>query len=419
MRATVDLDVAATDARVDALVIGIGRAFHQAGTPSDTVEAVMRETAHHFAVSVQVNALPTSLTVALGANDRQRFIILRLDPGRLHLERLSLLNDLRSGLLQGRYDLIEALTRLANIERAELRRSPSISILGFLLLSLGVALLLGGGIREIAVASVIGMTTGTLAALAARNAAIDRIFETLAAFVATLVIAAAQHLLGPIAVYVVIIAGIVQLLPGLTLTTALHELANKNLVAGTARLGGFLVTLLSLGCGVALGIALLGPSIIQGTVPARGGIGWLLVPAVLAISSSIVIILYARMRDFGWILGACSVTVLVSTTLGTLPGHQVGTFGAAFVVGTVATAGERYFRVPQATLLIPGLYVLVPGSLSYESVLFIFNQQLADAATVAINSVLAAVFIVAGLLLSQIVFPPMQRASFRASSSSV
>jgi uncharacterized membrane protein YjjP (DUF1212 family) len=404
------LDAAAADARVDALVIGLGRAFHQAGLPSDSIEHIMRDTAHHFAVPVQVNALPTSLMVAMGASDHQRLVILRLEPGRLHLERLSVLNDLFDGVLSARYDLVGALTRLTEIETSSLRRPPGVSILGFLLLSLGVALLLGGGPREIAVASIIGVTTGILAAVAARNVAVERLFETLAAFVATLVIAGAQHVLGPIAVYIVIIAGIVQLLPGLTLTTALHELANKNLVAGTARLGGFLVTLLSLGCGVALGIAVLGPSIIQGTAPPRGSVGPLLVPAVVAIASAIVIILNARIRDFGWILGSCAVTIVAARLLGGMPGFQVATFGAAFVVGVITTIGSRFLRVPQAVLLVPGLYVLVPGSLSYESVLFIFNQRFADAATVAVNSVLASVFIVAGLLLSQLLFPQMHTA---------
>ena len=56
-----------------------------------------------------------------------------------------------------------------------------------------------------------------------------------------------EHFVGPIALYVVLIAGVVQLLPGYTLTTALNELANRNLVSGTARLGGVFVTLLVAG----------------------------------------------------------------------------------------------------------------------------------------------------------------------------
>jgi uncharacterized membrane protein YjjB (DUF3815 family) len=56
--------------------------------------------------------------------------------------------------------------------------------------------------------------------------------------------------------------------------------------------------------------------------------------------------------------------------------------------------------------LIPALHVLVPGSLSYQSVLWVVStNNYADAATLAINALIAAVLIVAGLLLSQLIVP--------------
>ena len=56
-------------------------------------------------------------------------------------------------------------------------------------------------------------------------------------------------------------------------------------------------------------------------------------------------------------------------------------------------------------MLVPALLVLVPGSLSYESVLFAFQQNISSAVTFGINAAFAAVQLVAGLLLSQLLFP--------------
>ena len=56
-------------------------------------------------------------------------------------------------------------------------------------------------------------------------------------------------------------------------------------------------------------------------------------------------------------------------------------------------------------MLVPALLVLVPGSLSYESVLFAFQHNISSALTFASNATFAAVQLVAGLLLSQLVFP--------------
>lgn len=73
--------------------------------------------------------------------------------------------------------------------------------------------------------------------------------------------------------------------------------------------------------------------------------------------------------------------------------------------------------VPQALMLVPALLVLVPGSLSYESVLFAFQHNISSAFTFASNAMFAAVQLVAGLLLSQLVFPAkalqMQRGTGR------
>jgi uncharacterized membrane protein YjjP (DUF1212 family) len=55
-----------------------------------------------------------------------------------------------------------------------------------------------------------------------------------------------------------IVGGLVALVPGLVLVNAVHEVAQKNLVSGAAKLLEALVITASLGCGVAfvLGVAL-------------------------------------------------------------------------------------------------------------------------------------------------------------------
>jgi uncharacterized membrane protein YjjB (DUF3815 family) len=236
------------------------------------------------------------------------------------------------------------------------------------------------------------------------------LFEVLAAFVATLVVAGYEFIFGPVALYIVIIAGIVQLLPGFTLTMALYELADRHLVAGTARLGGVLVTLLSLGCGFALGVALVGPSLFASpTLSPVHAPGLWVYPAALAMAVAIAIILRARFQDLGWVCASCLVAIGTDRFFGTLPGHQVAAFGSAFVVGIMTSLGARYLKIPQAVVLVPGILVLVPGSLSYESILYVFQNDITNALDIGVDAALAAILIVAGTLLSQIVLAPYSR----------
>ncbi|HKE37763.1 MAG TPA: threonine/serine exporter family protein, partial [Candidatus Baltobacteraceae bacterium] len=105
------------------------------------------------------------------------------------------------------------------------------------------------------------------------------------------------------------------------------------------------------------------------------------------------------------VFGASFMALLTTHVLGSTSAHTVSAFLAAFICGIVANLGARYLRVPQAIMLVPALLVLVPGSLSYESVLFAFQANLNTALTLAANALFAAIQLVAGLLLSQLLLP--------------
>jgi uncharacterized membrane protein YjjB (DUF3815 family) len=195
-------------------------------------------------------------------------------------------------------------------------------------------------------------------------------------------------------------------LPGYSLTLALHELANGDLVAGMARLGRVLSVLLELGCGAFLGFAVIGPSLLRtGDVTPHAVPSHLWILAAVLMAVGISIDLDSRARDFVWVFAACFVALLTSHLLAGTRVHEISAFLSAFLCGIVANVGARVLRVPQALMLVPAVLVLVPGSLSYESVLFAFQHNISSAFTFATNATFAAVQLVAGLLLSQLVFP--------------
>jgi uncharacterized membrane protein YjjP (DUF1212 family) len=367
----------------------------------------LRGAASTLGVAIQVNALPTSLMVAVGPPTEQQLVILRLEPGKLNLRKLAMLNELYDRMRARTVDIDTTVTEIASIDSIVRPRPPIVTIAAYALLSLGASILLGGGPREMQVSTLTGLAIGVIAAISDRNPAVERLYEVLAAFVATLVVAGYEMVFGPVALYIAIIAGVVQLLPGFTLTSALHELASRHLVAGTARLGAVLVTLLSLGCGFALGVAIVGPGLFAApTLSPVHAPGLMVIPAALAMAAAIAVILRARFQDFGWVCASCVIAIVASRVFATLPGHQVAAFGAAFLVGVLTNLGARYWKIPQAVVLVPGILVLVPGSLSYESILYVFQNDVTNALDIAVDVGLAAILIVSGTLLSQIIVRP-------------
>lgn len=391
------------------LTLALSRALHQAGLPSDTLEDTIRDVATSLRLAVQINALPTTLTLAIGASFAQRLVVLRLEPGKLNLRKLALLDALIAKVRDG----VEPGNALAEVVRidAEVPLEPPLQTIGaYALLSCGTSLLLGGGSSEVLASTLGGLAIGSIAAVALRSRRVDRVFELAAAFVVTIIVAAWERFATPISLYVVLIAGVVQLLPGYSLTTALNELANRNLVSGTSRLGGVLVTLLSLGSGFALGAGLAGNAIVTAPTVSPGHT----TPLSTAIAAglmalAIASILNARLRDLGWIVGASVATVALARYFPTLGIVQASPFATAFSIGLAANFAARFLRIPQSVVLVPALLVLVPGSISYESLLYIFQADQTDALSLAVRALLAAILIVSGFLTSQLVFPATRR----------
>ncbi len=384
----------------------MARALHEAGVATDSLEQTMTVIAASIDVPLQIFALPTQITIAVGPRWNQKTVLMRLEPGSVNLRRISLLNAIYDDVRAGNIDYREASAAVANIDRQWPGLNVFWQIPALAFIAIAVGILLGAGARELAVAGCIGLATGIIAVIAIHNAVVARLFEVIAAFVGTLIVALFTKLFGPTNIYISIVAGVVVLLPGYSLTLALHELANNALVAGVARLGKVLSVLLALACGALLGFALLGPKLLElGDVHTHAVAGrWWIVAAVL-ISIGLWIDLDSRPRDFVWVFAACFVALLISHALAGTPVHTVSAFASAFLCGIIANMGARFLRLPQAVMLAPALLVLVPGSLSYESVLFAFQANISSALTFGANAAFAAVQLVAGLLFSQLIFP--------------
>jgi uncharacterized membrane protein YjjP (DUF1212 family) len=383
----------------------MGRELHRAGIATDAIEETLTGIAASIGLEVQVFALPTYITIAVGPDWKQRTVMMRLDPGRVSLRKIALLNDIYDDLRRGRIDYQQATIAVGDLDRRWPSLPDWLEIPALAFIAIGVAMILGGGTRELVVAATIGACTGVLSAIAAKNAVVARLFDVVAAFVATLIVAAFTKILGPTNIYISIVAGIVVLLPGYSLTLALHELANDFLVAGVARLGKVLSVLLALGCGAFLGLAMVPWVASSGSVTAHpvAATWWFVASICMAIG--LWIDLDARIRDFVWVFASSFVALLAAHALAGTSAHAVSAFIAAFICGMVANTGARFLRVPQAIMLVPALIVLVPGSLSYESVLFAFQHNVDTALILGANTIVAAIQLVAGLLLSQLVLP--------------
>lgn len=387
-------------------ILRLTRALHSYGTPSHQIEDALDGIARRLGRPAQFMATPTSIIISVGPQSSERIHLVRVDPGEQDLGKLSDVFDVANDVVRGAMTPAAGSARLDAIEQARPRYRALVVILAMGLSSAAASRFLGGGAKELPVAAIIGLVIGLLSVVAARVKPVGRMFEFLAAFVASALAGAAAHAIGAMSVYLATLAGIIILIPGFTLTVALTELSNKHLVAGTARLFGAITTFIVIAVGVAIGstltAALLGDPTLRAPIPLPG---WTEALALFTAPLAFAVLLKARPRDVVWILLACALG-FAGTRLGSkVLGPELGVFVGAVVVGLAGSAYANLLRRPAAVLRVPGILLLVPGSIGFRSLTSLLDRQVVPGVETAFKMITMATALAAGLLIASVVAP--------------
>jgi len=388
-------------------VLQLGRALHQHGESAQRLEDILVATSARLGLQgAQFFSTPTSILATFGPLGEQRTHMLRVQPGDVNLGTLAALEQVSLEVAQGRRTPQQGSAAIAALEAAPPRYGRALTTLAFGLVSASAAQFLGGGVREVAVAGILGIGLGLFSIFAERHPRVGRVFESLAAFLLSFSAVGLAHLLGPLSVLVATLGGLIVLIPGLTLTTAMTELATRHLASGTARLSGAFITFLGIAFGVALGNRLGGalfgaPPVVEATRLA----GWPAIAALLLAPLAFIVILRAEHRDALFIVGAGVIGVLGGRLGAATLGVELGTFAGAFAVALASNSFERLRRRPAVVVLVPGILLLVPGSVGFRSLTSLMERHAVAGVETAFSMILTAIALVAGLLIAEVVAP--------------
>jgi uncharacterized membrane protein YjjP (DUF1212 family) len=396
-----------------AFILRLARALHAYGHSAPRLEDILGATADRLGLAGhRFFSMPTQIMAAFGPEERQHTHLLRVEPGETNLGKLAALEELSRAVAYGRISPQEGMARIERIVAARSPYPPSLVTLAYGILSGAVCQFLGGGWREIVVSTVLGLGLGLFAIYAASHARVTRVFEPLAAFFVSAGAIGLARLVGPISVFVATLSGLIILMPGLLLTTAITELSTRHLASGTLRLSSAFMTLLGIVFGVALGTRI-GAAVFGSPIAAAPGLlpSWAPAVAIVLASACAVVILRADPRDALWIVAA-GVLGVVAGRLGAVKlGLELGMFVAAFGVALASSAYERWRRRPAPVVLVPGILLLVPGSIGYRSMSSLLERNTVAGIDTAFTMVLTAVSLVAGLLIASVVAPEPKRST--------
>ncbi len=388
-----------------AFVLALGRALHKYGTPAYRLEEALGECCRRLGLDAEVFSTPTAIIMSFGDPAALRTRMMRVEGAELDLDKLEQVDDLADDVATHALTPAEGVRRLEHILTAPARYGRAVATTMHGVTAGSLAVFFGGGLADVAVASAIGVLLGLLALVAARSTDQARVFELIgAAFVAFAAsLASSWWALSPT---LVTIAALILLLPGMSLTIAISELATRHLIAGTARLVMAVIVLLELVVGVALGERLAAALVHVEPGAALALPGWAPWLALVASSLGVAIIVQAQPRALPWILGGCVVGYL-GTHVGTLwLGDPVGALGGAFACGVLANAFARARQRPAQVVLVPAVLLLVPGSMGFRGMTSLLGRDTLTGVETVFEMFIVAIAIVAGLLIANAVVSP-------------
>jgi uncharacterized membrane protein YjjP (DUF1212 family) len=394
-----------SDADAIAFVLTLGRALHRYGTPSHRLEEALLVACRRLGLEAEVFTTPTAIIMSFGEPSELRTRMMRVEGGELDMDKLEQVDDLADDVAAQLVTPAEGVLRIERIFAAPRQYGHTVSTLMHALTAGSLAVFFGGGAADVVVASAIGVMLGLLAQVTSRSSDQARVFELVGAAFASLVAGLASSMWS-ITPSIVTLASLIVLLPGMSLTVAMTELATRHLIAGTARLMSAVIVLLQLVVGVALGERVAAACVdIQQAVPSALP-EWTPWVALVASSLGMAIIVQAQPRAFAWILAACAVGTL-GTRLGTLwLGDQLGVLIGAFACGVLGNLFARLLERPAQVVIVPAVLLLVPGSMGFRGMASLLGRDTLSGVDTVFAMFIVSVAIVAGLLISNAVVSP-------------
>ncbi len=406
-----------TPALVDIdFVVELAQRLHTYGASSQRLEGAVTQVARRLGLDTEIWSNPTGMILSFP--DRERGAphsitrVIRLAPGDTNLGRLAATDAIAEDVMAGRRDIASGLAAIRALDRPPRRFAKALAIFSFGLSSASVAgLLPHSGWADLGTAAVLGMMIGALTVFSEKRPRWSDAHEALAAFIATFLASAVATIL-PISLQSVVIAALIVLMPGLSLTTAVAELASQQLTSGTTRFAGALTVLLKLTFGAVAASHVVGLLGWQ-PVPNAGSTlpDWMPWLTLLAGSYAFAILFKAARRDILLVMASVWLGYAATRFAATLPGAEnnalpSGVFFAGMVVTAVSNAYGRYFNRPGSLVRVPGIILLVPGSLGFRSFNFAFAHDVMLGLDTAFAVIAALIALVAGILVGNLLVSP-------------
>lgn len=389
-------------------IMSYGEALQYFGGTAQRIESNMTDLSQHFSLEGQFFSTPTSLQGSFKKIDDNNFDyitrIIRVYPGDTHLKKINALNSITDSVKENKLTVLAAIEEIKCLFKDENKVTCLEKVTYFGLCSAAFIVFLGGNWGDFIFSLILGSIIGGISYLLVdkQDENLRSLVEIITAFMATVLasLAAKFFTINP---GLIALASVIEYLPGLAMTMALSELANRQLASGTARFFAGIMDLLKLTFGVAVGVSLMNS--LDQFLPHFQQINFNHLPewfkwAYLPVAAfGYTLSFHAHLKDYKHIMGVTLFSLIVSTTLDNHLDKLLAIVLSSFLLSLFSNYLAKKFKKISQMYLLPGLLIMVPGSIGFRSLSYLFNQNTVLGISELFNMMSIAMCLVAGIFL--------------------
>jgi uncharacterized membrane protein YjjP (DUF1212 family) len=397
-----------------AFVVEMARRLHQFGTSAPRLEDAIDRVSARLQLDCQSLSTPTSILFSFtdraggeGGVLAELTQVIRISPGQEDLRNLSAVNEIADRVTDGQLDIDDGFRQLHAIHDRPSPQRAAMETIAHGIAAASVAAILNCAWADLATAFVIGAIVGALAVTSERRPRLRPSLEALSALLATLIATFVAVYVTPLTLKSVVLASLIVLMPGLTLTTAVRELSTQHLVSGAARFAGAVTTLIKLAFGTVVAnelcIWLHVVPIALAPAPIPSWAQWI---GVAFACYSFAVLFRSARRDVPLVMAAAALGYLITYYGGREFTPQFGVFLAGFGISALSNLYAHVSGRPGALVRTPGIILLVPGSIGFLTLSQIAERDVFLGINSAITLIAILVSLVAGLLFGDLFVSP-------------
>jgi uncharacterized membrane protein YjjP (DUF1212 family) len=381
-------------------VAALGAAMAAANYPVTMVRSVMEQTARAYGLDHEFLALPNYVQVGSPSGEG---VYIANPNFNVRYDQTFPLATLVARAPSGTVSPADGMAELERIRNLDKRFPLWITIFGYAVQSVGLALILQPTPWSLYGAAVLGLLVGGLSVIGRRIEAIGYMLPTICAFLVALIVFSFENrwhvgadslraLAAPLATF----------LPGAAITLAVIELSTHHLVSGASRLVAGFMQIAQLAFGILIAAQIAGVADANLITTEFNRLGpWAPFLGVLVYGIGIWLNFAPPTMFLPWMVLMLYIAYGGQWLGNALLGSYASGFGGGLALILFALAiSHRPNTPPTMSLVVPGFWLLVPGSLGFMGVTQLLGTHDTAVFTATLISMMSiAVGVQTGLLL--------------------